>query len=463
MDHLSKTLSAFNTNGTDSEGEDSNSSSPSTTSPHLVASEQVGGSSFVLDDDDRSGTIAIRPTSIDSHEARRVATENVLLKARIAELEKESREKMEEAEKRYKEILLSSMHYIYIVDSALNAMGPSVTAKAQNISDEVTNLRNVMRDQIETEYYHAFPDRNMVPRFIERTQKKREKEEKKKAEKKEKGKQGKEKKDKKDQEKKELNGSIGGGIVGHVSSVFGTPEKKRTLPSIATLSPELAALTKSDRFGRRTPSKNQLLTQELIEAKKIVGIEIDKYFHDLQQQMVSKYSMDDRVELVHGDIMLKENGALLDRADVIYMNNVMEFFESDKIKHIAFWKVLMEHTGKKKGMRIVTIPSIQETFKQSKLGLSIKGWLKETVLHAPEHTHEDLHNAETSSCSSCSHREAIFESGSHTDHDFKMGVILCSWGCSGTTSYSGLCHLKRREHPTRTPFLFIFAKDDKLK
>ncbi|GAM21924.1 hypothetical protein SAMD00019534_050990 [Acytostelium subglobosum LB1] len=88
-------------------------------------------------------------------------------------------------------------------------------------------------------------------------------------------------------------------------------------------------------------------------AKQLVGIEIDD-------------------ELVSG-------------ADVIFINNALEFFEADISKHVAFWRRLRELTEGRKGVRFVTIPAIQDTFKNNKLGLSIKGWLREVHLHMPSH------------------------------------------------------------------------------
>eukprot|EP01132_Coremiostelium_polycephalum_P002334 gene2334-2882_t len=174
----------------------------------------------------------------DSIELKKAMVENALFKLRIKEMEDENKklsEKLSEFERKYKETLLSAMHYIYIVESANNvssnnllgsnssssgSVGGSINMNGNTknqISKEVSHLRTVMRDQIEIEYLHTFPDDNMVPRFIQRrltrdtlihipkkaleTQKRREKEEKKKAEKREKEKLEKEKAEKKEKEK----------------------------------------------------------------------------------------------------------------------------------------------------------------------------------------------------------------------------------------------------------------------
>jgi len=199
LDTISKTISVY-VSSNNGGGDESENSSHNTSR----------SSSFVVDDDDsKTNTIVIRPnhqTSSSSSptttnkgenlENKKAQMEISLLKLKTKELEtelKKESDKLIEAEKKYKEILLSAMHYIYIVDSTMNISGVNLK---QTISDDVAHLRTVMRDQIEIEYFNAFPDNNMVPRFIQRrltrdtlihipkkaleAQKRREKEEKKK-------------------------------------------------------------------------------------------------------------------------------------------------------------------------------------------------------------------------------------------------------------------------------------------
>ncbi|GAM28931.1 hypothetical protein SAMD00019534_121070 [Acytostelium subglobosum LB1] len=258
MDHISKTLSAFNNTTKDRSISCGSSGSPGSASI-LESINEHHLDSNDTSTDEKSNTISFRPSSLpsspptqrDSVELKKQIIQNTMLQERIKELEKElsvANEERMENERKSREILLSSMHYIYIVDSSGN-IGVNPTVK---ISDDVANLRAVMRDQIETEYFHTFPDRNMVPRFIERrltrdtlihlpkkaleTQKKREKEEKKKAEKREKEKLEKEKKDKKK--------------MGSVSSPVLSPEVTSHSPS---------------KTQKRSQSKGQLLTHELVK------------------------------------------------------------------------------------------------------------------------------------------------------------------------------------------------------
>jgi len=115
---------------------------------------------------------------------------------------------------------------------------------------------------------------------------------------------------------------------------------------------------------------------------KLVGIEINQFFVDLQKNIIKKYKMSDRIEIVHGDIM--KNSNLIEQSDVIYMNNVLEFFQENKEQHIEFWKFIQKHT--KKGMKLVTIPSLEESFKNNKIPLKLKGWVKkvDTDIPVPE-------------------------------------------------------------------------------
>ncbi|EFA86092.1 putative protein serine/threonine kinase [Heterostelium album PN500] len=280
MDHISKTISAFNSKSGDASGS-SNNNSPMSSSPNVHHSylENVNEHHFTSDDDEKSNTIAIRPSSTnssltqDSEELRKLTMENNLLKQRIKELEKESnkeKDRADEYERKYKEILLSSMHYMYIIDSSMN-IGQNGSVNLQNISQEVSQLRNAMRDQIESEYYQAYPNYNLVPRFIERrmtrdtlinlpkksieTQKK----EKKKAEKKEKEKLEKEKKEKERLEKISHEKKKSGSTF-NISPEF-KPENTST--------PNLLSLHRNTSSGgdktahKRIPSKNQLINQEL--------------------------------------------------------------------------------------------------------------------------------------------------------------------------------------------------------
>eukprot|EP01132_Coremiostelium_polycephalum_P007841 gene7841-9655_t len=114
-------------------------------------------------------------------------------------------------------------------------------------------------------------------------------------------------------------------------------------------------------------------------AKELIGIEFNQYFYELQKSFIERYKMKDRVKLVHGDIM--DHKELIEKSDCIYMNNVCEFFQSDQSKHIEFWKFIQSVT--RKGQLLVTIPSIEESFKNNKIPIQLKKWLKKVNIDIP--------------------------------------------------------------------------------
>lgn len=60
------------------------------------------------------------------------------------------------------------------------------------------------------------------------------------------------------------------------------------------------------------------------QAQHIIGIEVNSYFTELQERVISKYGLSSRVHVVNDDVCNQKD--LLQCADVIVMNNVFEFF-----------------------------------------------------------------------------------------------------------------------------------------
>ncbi|XP_061750920.1 uncharacterized protein zgc:109986 [Nerophis ophidion] len=93
-------------------------------------------------------------------------------------------------------------------------------------------------------------------------------------------------------------------------------------------------------------------------ASRLVGVELSQDFVDLQNKMVDKYAMRDRVQVVHADVCTQD--CLLQSADVVVINNVFQFFmEPDQ--QVRAWKWITQ-TLRKTGSLLVTVPSLQETF-----------------------------------------------------------------------------------------------------
>ncbi|KAF9935453.1 hypothetical protein FBU30_000051 [Linnemannia zychae] len=100
------------------------------------------------------------------------------------------------------------------------------------------------------------------------------------------------------------------------------------------------------------------------EAKALVGIEMNEYFCNLQNEMVRKHRLQDRIEIVHDNLLNRP--ALLERADIVIMNNVFQFFSPVNVQQ-QLWKFLHQNLKSRKGALLVTIPSLQEQLKDAGL------------------------------------------------------------------------------------------------
>ncbi|KAI8579129.1 hypothetical protein K450DRAFT_244026 [Umbelopsis ramanniana AG] len=123
------------------------------------------------------------------------------------------------------------------------------------------------------------------------------------------------------------------------------------------------------------------------EAKKLIGVEINSWFHNVQVDTVAKYKMKDRIELVQADIQTVPQ--LIAQADIIVMNNVFQFFNDLDVQK-QIWRYIRKETSKKQGLLIVTLPSLQDQLKQA--GLPVKktlgGWVKQIKLDYSSHWFE---------------------------------------------------------------------------
>jgi len=116
------------------------------------------------------------------------------------------------------------------------------------------------------------------------------------------------------------------------------------------------------------------------KAAKLVGIEKNNWFFKLQKDFVQKRKMNDRIEILSGDI-LNETKILAD-ADVIVMNNVFEFFVASPKTLAGLWKAIKE-ASKKKGCRLVTVPSIETSLADAGINMDISEWVKPITVNRP--------------------------------------------------------------------------------
>jgi len=107
---------------------------------------------------------------------------------------------------------------------------------------------------------------------------------------------------------------------------------------------------------------------EYTKAAKIVGIEFSKYFVDVQQQIVSKYNLGDRIELVCNDV--RQCKPILSTANVIILNNVFQFFAMS-IVHKAIWQAII--SSLQAGTILVTVPALHDQLLQAKVPIDVVG------------------------------------------------------------------------------------------
>ncbi|XP_004082184.1 uncharacterized protein LOC101160205 [Oryzias latipes] len=107
-------------------------------------------------------------------------------------------------------------------------------------------------------------------------------------------------------------------------------------------------------------------------ASKLVGLELSGDFVQMQNDMLQKYQMTDRVQVLHADVCTQD--VLLQNADVLIMNNVFEFF-MEPSEQVRAWTFIMQNF-RRAGCLLVTVPSLQESLNHLQIQLQ-PGWLEE--------------------------------------------------------------------------------------
>ncbi|KAM6912293.1 uncharacterized protein FYW49_010813 [Xenentodon cancila] len=104
----------------------------------------------------------------------------------------------------------------------------------------------------------------------------------------------------------------------------------------------------------------------------IIGLELSSDFIRLQNEMLLKYNLTDRVQVLHTDVCMQD--ALVRSADVLVMNNVFEYF-LEPSEQIRAWTFIMQ-TFRKRGSLLVTVPSLQDSLSALQVVLE-PGWVEE--------------------------------------------------------------------------------------
>ncbi|KAI8970096.1 hypothetical protein BDF20DRAFT_889275 [Mycotypha africana] len=129
-------------------------------------------------------------------------------------------------------------------------------------------------------------------------------------------------------------------------------------------------------------------------ARKLIGVEINEWFCKLQQDIIKKFKMDDRVSVLCKDIQTIPE-LISQEADIIIMNNVFQFFNELPVQQ-QIWKFIRNETKKKPGLLIVTLPSLQEQLREAGLSASklLRGWVKEVKLTYDAGWFQEIHEDE---------------------------------------------------------------------
>nr|XP_040054679.1 uncharacterized protein zgc:109986 [Gasterosteus aculeatus aculeatus]XP_040054680.1 uncharacterized protein zgc:109986 [Gasterosteus aculeatus aculeatus] len=107
-------------------------------------------------------------------------------------------------------------------------------------------------------------------------------------------------------------------------------------------------------------------------ASQLIGLEINEEFVKLQNNILQKYKMTDRIQVLHTDVLLQN--VLLQKADVLILNNVFEFF-MEPSEQVRAWRFVMENF-RKKGSLLVCVPGLQESLNSLQVDLQL-GWVEE--------------------------------------------------------------------------------------
>ncbi|XP_022621872.1 uncharacterized protein LOC111237171 [Seriola dumerili] len=107
-------------------------------------------------------------------------------------------------------------------------------------------------------------------------------------------------------------------------------------------------------------------------ASRLLGLELSEEFVQLQNNMLQKYRLNDRVKVLHADVCTQD--VLLQNTDVLVMNNVFEFF-MEPSEQVRAWRFIMQNF-RKTGSLLVTVPSLQESLDALQEALR-SGWVEE--------------------------------------------------------------------------------------
>nr|XP_031360789.1 uncharacterized protein LOC110477190 [Lonchura striata domestica] len=121
-------------------------------------------------------------------------------------------------------------------------------------------------------------------------------------------------------------------------------------------------------------------------ASQLYGVEMNADFCQLQEMMVTKYEFIDRIKVVHADICTQPS--LLQKADVVIMNNVFEYF-LDRQEQARAWEFIACNV-RKRGSLLVTVPSLEESLSKLQADVQLSQWVEEVQLNYDVYMEKDI-------------------------------------------------------------------------
>ncbi|XP_066595908.1 uncharacterized protein [Prorops nasuta] len=116
------------------------------------------------------------------------------------------------------------------------------------------------------------------------------------------------------------------------------------------------------------------------DARKIIGVEMNKDLCNLQSTIMQKYKMANRIEILNKRI--EEASDVVNNSDVIIINNSFEFYLSVS-EQTEVWTFLKNNI--RKGTLLVIRPVIEAALKNLQTGIVINEWLRPyTIVDDPK-------------------------------------------------------------------------------
>ncbi|XP_033918260.1 uncharacterized protein [Melopsittacus undulatus] len=121
-------------------------------------------------------------------------------------------------------------------------------------------------------------------------------------------------------------------------------------------------------------------------ASQLYGVEMNADFCQLQEMMITKYEFIDRIKVIHADICTQ--ASLLQKADVVVMNNVFEYF-LDRQEQARAWEFVACNV-RKRGSLLVTVPSLTESLSKVQTDIQLGQWVEEMQLNYDMYVEKDV-------------------------------------------------------------------------